>query len=90
MQNGGIQSNVKSIQRGVIVLGAINTNTATVAQVNIAKSELRFLGCLTSETGANNVSTANVVLTNSTTITAQRNTNAGGSVNVSWELTEFN
>lgn len=66
---------VKSIQRGVTVPGA----TATVTSVNTSKARLRMCGFSGGALGA----AADVVLTNSTTITT-----TGNAARVSWELEE--
>lgn len=80
---------IKSIQRGVITIAnAASSGTATVAAVNMAKTELRH-------DGQNSVSAsqadgiATLVLTNSTTVTASR-AGTSGATPVSWELTEWN
>lgn len=88
-----VPGSVKAVQRGAIVIGAgTNSQTATIAAVDMSKSELRLLG------NRNNVTSAPIgtdwvtlSLTNSTTITADRQTNGSGSTEtVSWELTEYN
>lgn len=75
---------IKSIQRGVIsVTGTGNVATATISEVNVAKTELRYLGM----TG-----TLNVLLTleNSTTVKLTRPTPGASSTSeASWELTEY-
>lgn len=77
---------IKSIQRGVISIGsAAQTATATISSVVTAKTELRFLGFKSN--GTDVTYAASVVLTNSTTVTANK-TGVSGSVDVSWELTE--
>lgn len=78
---------IKSIQRGVIVLTGVS-GTATITAVNTAKSELRYLGMKTSSAADMTISLMQVVLTNSTTITATAYV-SGGSPMVSWELTEY-
>jgi len=65
---------IKSIQRGVITISAVNTS----------KTELRFLGASNSSTPL-----AYIELTNSTTITATRGGFNQTNI-VSWELTEWN
>jgi hypothetical protein len=91
-----VQSNVKSIQRGVISIGfSATSQTATISAVNPAKSELRFLGSTGGwSVGASaqmGVTMVNIVLTNSTTITAARLSQDGAlAQSSSWELTEFN
>lgn len=75
---------IKSIQRGRLAITG-TTATATVSSVVTAKSELRILGFSTN--GADNTSSIDITLTNSTTITATK-ISTGVSGNVSWELTE--
>lgn len=79
---------VKSIQRGIISIGATSTTaTATITSVVTAKTELRYLGFST--LGTDNGFSARVVLTNTTTITATKtNASSVASTDVSWELTE--
>lgn len=78
---------IKSIQRGVITLSG-GSGTATITSVNTAKSELRYLGMKTNVAADMTLSLMQVVLTNSTTITATIH-GGGGSPTVSWELTEY-
>lgn len=69
---------VKSIQSGTIAIAnASSSNTATISSVNTAKS-VAFLTGTTA--GASNFAEANVglILTNATTVTAERATNTGG------------
>ena len=82
-----VPGSFKSVQRGVILIsGAVSTGTATlIPAVDTTKAELRMLGC-TSDNSAFTLS-ANVVLTNSTTVTANRSV-SNGTTNASWELTE--
>lgn len=91
-QFAGGGGGIKSIQRGVITLSAVGSNTATVTAVNTAKAQLRVLGA----PGVHAFDTylyvspdAYAVLTNSTTITATRPMNFGTTY-LSWELTEWN
>ena len=78
---------IKSIQRGVITISG-GSGTATITSVNTAKSELRYLGMKTNVAADMTLSLMQVVLTNSTTITATTH-GVGGSPTVSWELTEY-
>lgn len=80
-------SGIKSIQYGTIsVTGAGTTNTATVTAVNTAKSVLSNLG--STENVASE--TLRLALTNSTTITATRDSAASaGTSTVSFCLTEY-
>ena len=79
---------IKSIQRGTISFSGAS-QTATLSSVDAAKSMLTLLGH--KNNGGNVATTAddevNIVLTNSTTITASK-TGTTNSVVVSWELKE--
>lgn len=78
---------IKAIQRGTITLSGANlTATATITAVDTTKTELRYLG----QTVSADVENVNcyIELTNSTTITATRNTGSATTI-VSWELTEY-
>jgi hypothetical protein len=59
-------SGIKSIQRGVVSLNNSTSATAVISAVNVAKSEIRYLGCGNNGTAQ----TARVELTNSTTVSA--------------------
>lgn len=76
---------LKSIQRGVISMVGAYSGTATITAVDTSKTELRLLGVSNTTALAD---LARVVLTNATTITANRGSTSGTS-EVSWELTEF-
>lgn len=79
---------IKGIQRGVIsIAGAAGSGTATITSVNTSKTQLRLLGTSNASGNPPDVS-AHVVLTNATTVTAQRGGTTGG-LSVSWELTEM-
>lgn len=77
---------IKSIQRGVILIfngSGTATGTATITSVNVAKTELRFLGHYGADFAA-------LTLENSTTIRATRTTNSTTmQTYVSWEATEY-
>jgi hypothetical protein len=80
---------IKSIQRGVIDLNSVISQTATISSVVTAKTELRFLGCSTNSPDTLTQALPRIALTNATTITATRGSSSNQSV-VSWELTEWN
>lgn len=82
---------IKTINRGTIGMNTAQTsNTATVTAVNINKSLLNFMQSSTSSTSPATANDACACeLTNSTTITARRNTSASSSVTVAYELIEF-
>jgi len=73
------------IQRGVIAMNAVTSATATITSVDVNKCELRMLGAYNTSVASD---LASVVLTNATTVTANRGTTTGTS-NISWELTEY-
>lgn len=83
---------VKSIQRGVIELGAsATTATATLSPaVDPSKTELRFLGHTTGSSSTGFAELPFIALTNGTTVTATRAGTGGGTVTAwaSWEITE--
>ena len=76
---------LKSIQRGVISMVSLHSDTATITAVDTSKTELRLLGVSNTTVPAD---LARVVLTDATTIAANRGSTSGTS-EVSWELTEF-
>lgn len=92
-QKALLGAGIKSIQRGVITIaGSTGSNTATITAVITAKSELRLLGSTTATSGgiSPNYDFVKIVLTNTTTVTASRQSAAAPSaIDVSWELTEF-
>ena len=77
---------IKSIQRGTITISGTSSQTATVTAVDTTKAQLRNLGCDSVQDTAG--MTIKVVLTNTTTITASRQTVTGANI-VAWELTEW-
>ena len=84
----GIPGTFKSVQRGTISLAGVASNTATISAVTTSKSRLRYLGS-TTDTDSASVN-LNIVLTNSTTITASRGFATGGAITsvVSYEIEE--
>lgn len=82
LSGGGI----KSIQRGTInIAGGLSSQSAPITAVDLAKTELRFLGYYTSDTSI--VAAATIYFSSSTVITAQRSGTSANTL-VSWELTE--
>lgn len=83
-------SAIKSIQTGVIALGAAASAIATITAVNVNSSLLLFHGY-----NANNASSfptdsaVKITLTNSTTVTATRNAAQAGAVPVAFTVIEF-
>lgn len=91
---------VKNVQRGVIsIADNVASGSATVTAVNTAKSTLALLGQKHSASvgGTSNLDLskafgsqwASLVLTDATTVTAARRSSPGGSLDISWELTEY-
>lgn len=77
----------KSVQRGVInIATAATTATATIASVDAAKSELRFLGSSTDNNAVTQL--AHLTLTNATTVTATRGISTSNSY-ASFEVVEY-
>ena len=86
--SSAMPSGIKSIKRGVISIGTgLSSGTATITAVDMAKSELRFLGGNGLVAGGTETAIPKIVLTNSTTITATIHA-ISNNANVSWELTE--
>ena len=79
---------IKSIQRGTIAITSASSNTATITSVDTAKTELRLLGYSVNNTGTQQ-HVPRITLTNATTVTATRDTSAGDTTTVSFELTEY-
>lgn len=78
---------IKSIQRGLITLNGAGSSTATVTAVNPAKSVLMPLGQRL--TVDDNIYMHTLTLTNSTTVTATRETNAALNSFAAWQLVEY-
>lgn len=95
MQIGGVVGVVKNTYRGVITI-AFNaaSQSATIPAVNTGKTQLRMLGFKSAETSFTSANAPTAMfpmlrLTNSTTITAERQNFLLGDCHVSYELTEF-
>ena len=84
-------SSIKSIQRGTITITDDSSNTATITAVDTAKSFVSW-GGFTSTSSAtvigNNL--PKVVLTNSTTVTANSEMTVIATTIISFEVIEFN
>lgn len=81
---------IKSIQRGVVTTVGNASMSVTIAAVNPAKTEVRFLGFSSNTSAAIHEGIAYVALANSTTITvAGAQAYNSGRSTVSWELTEY-
>lgn len=81
---------VKSLQRGTIALAGSSSKTATITAVDTTHTELIDCGFTTSNSGAS-TSTVNtdMVLTNSTTITAT-SVGTGANQTVGYQVLEWN
>lgn len=79
---------VKTIGRGAITILSGGNETVTIAAVNTAKTELRYLG-QTLETVDDATYSAKLYLTNSTTITASRINTGSDNTYLSYEYTEY-
>jgi hypothetical protein len=80
---------VKSMQRGTIVIdNGDNDDPATISAVTPSKASLRWHGAKYDGTGALPGEMTKIVLTNSTTITASRNSNPITSVEARYEIDE--
>jgi|TARA_R110001583_G_scaffold171730_1_gene325431 hypothetical protein len=83
-------SSITSIQRGTISLGAGSNPqvvTATITEVDVDKSILSWLGVRTTHDGSAK-GQVNLVLSNSTTISATRDDATNTSI-VSWQIVEW-
>ncbi len=80
---------IQSIQAGTITMTAVGSNTATISSVTTANSICIFLGqtATSNNTTLTNASSG-VVLTNATTVTANRG-NTAGNATVSFMIVEF-
>ncbi len=84
--SGVLNSNV---QRGTTAMSAVNSNTSTISSVTTAMSVMNSMQFITSQTSTNMPGIlCNAVLTNSTTVTANRHGTSGNST-ISWEVVEF-
>lgn len=87
---------VKSVQRGIITWDTKNaiSASATISSVNTAKSVVIYTGWepIASNVYLNSLNVPMLVLTDSTTVTASvsmSNTNAGGTIDVPFQVIEF-
>lgn len=83
------QTAIKSIQYGSVVIGSggVSVNTAAVTAVVVAKSQLTMLGQNTD--GTTFTALATLTLTNSTTVTATRQTTSPIVTTVTFVLVEY-
>lgn len=81
---------LKSLQRGLIVLSSVSSNTATVTAVTTANSFCNYLNFKSgAATSAPDTAYHKISLTNSTTVTATRNTAGATDSTISYEVVEF-
>lgn len=80
---------LQSVQYGSITLGnGVASNTATITSVNTSLAYVVFLGQTWDTSTTNNKEWASVVLTNGTTVTAQRGASGTNSVTVNFMVIE--
>lgn len=85
-----VGSYVKSIQRGAINLNSVTSATATITAVSVADAMILWGGQYEQSAASSPEDYASrVELTNATTVTAYRNTGAGGTNNIYFEVIEF-
>lgn len=81
---------IKLIQRGIISFAAGEGDKyGTITAVDMAKTELRFLGSVATTATDVGSSQIGMYLYSTTQVRAQRNTTTDAAA-VSWELTEWN
>lgn len=82
---------IKSVQRGVIAIGAGGTTgTATINTVNPSHTLIYALSAgRTTGNDSPDHAHSHIALTNTTTITATRGASGGNSAETSWEAVEF-
>ena len=79
---------IKSIQRGTISITSATSATATITAVDTAKTELRWQGYTVNNTGTHQ-HVPRITLTNTTTITATRDSSVADTTIVGFEITEY-
>jgi len=84
----GTASNIKSIQRGSVVLSAVSTNI-TISGVDLTKAVIRMTSSPTSYSGYFKNILANATFVNATTINFSVPIYLS-SINITWEVIEFN
>jgi hypothetical protein len=83
------RSLIKSIQTGTITIASAASNTATVTAVDPNNSILLFGGNELANSTTPNIAYVRLDLTNSTTVTATRNTSSANSTTANFVLIEF-
>ena len=80
---------LNSIQRGTVAIASgASSATVTISTVDVAKTELRFLGG-SGVSGTTTLEVPRIELTDSTTITVTIPSTAASTLTISWELTEW-
>ena len=80
---------LNSIQRGTVAIASgASSATVTISAVDVAKTELRFLGG-SGVSGTTTLEVPRIELTDSTTITVTVLSTAASTLTISWELTEW-
>ena len=80
---------LNSIQRGTVAIASgASSATVTISAVDVAKTELRFLGG-SGVRGTKTLEVPRIKLTDSTTITVTIPSTAASTLTISWELTEW-
>lgn len=80
---------LNSIQRGTVAIASgASSATVTISAVDVAKTELRFLGG-SGTSGTTTLRVPRIELTDSTTITVTILSSAASTLTISWELTEW-
>lgn len=81
---------INTIQRGTIAVDSATSNTATVTSVNTAKSFVNYVGFSTDFAVATyDTAYPRITLTNATTVTATKGSNAATATTVGYEVVEF-
>lgn len=85
----GLVVSIKSMQRGTVSVTSSGSGTATISSVNMAKTELRFLGFTVSGTTDTPTRyTGRIELTNATTVTVYRTDTSSDTLTAGFEAEE--
>ncbi len=80
---------IKSIQRGTITTASVLSNTATITGINVLKADLDLLGQTSNLANFADSTTPYLVLTNSTTVTANIGVITGGTQITGFQVVEW-
>ena len=86
---GQFSTGIKSIQRGVITLTTVTSNTATITSVNTSKAVVLYGGTTIVNNEGSSITLAKVVLTNATTITVNR-IGTSSTLVLAYQVIEYN